>query len=136
MTQDKNPCQMCFRVSETNARYECGHFRCLECYDLLRESGVNKCPYCNASLELMWVDGMCQIFIKGMDGSNITLAVDSDRTTGDGLHNMIYRILDRPYGTVRLLFSGKQIQSGEKTMRDYKIFQESPINEVARLRGD
>lgn len=78
-------------------------------------------------------EGSKQIFIKTLQGKNITLNV-SDTDTISSIKDKIKDIEGIPQDQQRLVFNGKQLEDGN-TIGDYGIQSDSSIHLVLRLRG-
>jgi ubiquitin C len=78
-------------------------------------------------------EGTKQIFIKTLQGKNITLNV-SDTDTIQSLKDKIKDIEGIPQEQQRLVFNGKQLEDNQ-TIGDYGIQSDSSIHLVLRLRG-
>ena len=74
-----------------------------------------------------------QIFIKTLQGKNITLEV-GDNDTIDSIKAKIFEKEGIPVDHQRLVFNGKQLEDGN-TIADYQIGPDSSIHLVLRLRG-
>ena len=74
-----------------------------------------------------------QIFIKTLQGKNITLEV-GDGDTIASIKDKIRDIEGIPAEQQRLVFNGKQLEDGN-TIGDYGIQADSSIHLVLRLRG-
>ena len=74
-----------------------------------------------------------QIYIKTLQGKNITLDVNDDDTI-DSIKKKITEIEGIPVEQMRLVFNGKQLEDAN-TIRDYGIECDSTIHLVLRLRG-
>jgi len=74
-----------------------------------------------------------QIFIKTLQGKNITLDVNDDDTI-DSIKKKITEIEGIPVEQMRLVFNGKQLEDAN-TIRDYGIEGDSTVHLVLRLRG-
>ena len=78
-------------------------------------------------------EGSKQIFIKTLQGKNITLNVN-DTDTIQSLKDRIKDIEGIPQDQQRLVFNGKQLEDNQ-TIGDYGIQADSSIHLVLRLRG-
>jgi ubiquitin C len=78
-------------------------------------------------------EGTKQIFIKTLQGKNITLDVN-DNDTISSIKDKIKDIEGIPCDQQRLVFNGKQLEDGN-TIADYGIQADSSIHLVLRLRG-
>jgi len=78
-------------------------------------------------------EGSKQIFIKTLQGKNITLDV-SDTDTIQSIKDKIRDIEGIPVDQQRLVFNGKQLEDAN-TIADYGIEADSSIHLVLRLRG-
>ena len=77
--------------------------------------------------------GVKQIFIKTLQGKNITLEVKDD----DSIESVKKKITDIegiPVDQMRLVFNGKQLEDAN-TIQDYGIEGDSTVHLVLRLRG-
>ena len=84
-------------------------------------------------VELYSAYGGMQIFVKTLTGKTITLYVNPDEHLG----YTKYRIQDKegiPSDQQRIIFKGQQLED-HKTLTFYKIFKESTLHLVLRLRG-
>lgn len=84
-------------------------------------------------VELYRAYGSMQIFVKTLTGKTITLYVHPDEHLG----YTKYRIQDKegtPPDQQRIIFNGQQLED-HKTLTFYKIFKESTLHLVLRLRG-
>lgn len=78
-------------------------------------------------------EGTKQIFIKTLQGKNITLDVNDDDTI-ESIKKKINDIEGIPIDQQRLVFNGKQLED-TNTLKDYMIDADSTIHLVLRLRG-
>jgi len=78
-------------------------------------------------------EGIKQIFIKTLQGKNITLEV-KDGDTIQSIKDKIKDIEGIPVDQQRLVFNGKQLEDNN-TIADYGIQADSSIHLVLRLRG-
>ena len=77
--------------------------------------------------------GTKQIFIKTLQGKNITVEVND----GDSIESVKKKITDIegiPVDQMRLVFNGKQLEDAN-TIQDYGIESDSTVHLVLRLRG-
>ena len=133
ITSKVESCEMCSSIA--NVRYECGHSSCLACYKLLKGFKVDKCPWCQSALKLLWIGGSNQIFIRALDGSTKTMYVNLEKTTGKCLENMVRYTEYYTNCEIRLISSGKQL-GWDLPLCNYKIFVSQTIHVVFKLRGD
>jgi ubiquitin C len=77
--------------------------------------------------------GTKQIFIKTLQGKNITIEVN-DGDTIDSVKKKITDIEGIPVEQMRLVFNGKQLEDAN-TIQDYGIESDSTVHLVLRLRG-
>lgn len=77
--------------------------------------------------------GVKQIFVKTLQGKNITLEVKDDDTI-ESVKKKITDIEGIPVDQMRLVFNGKQLEDAN-TIQDYGIESDSTIHLVLRLRG-
>ena len=74
-----------------------------------------------------------QIFVKTLQGKNITLDVNDDDTV-ESIKKKINDIDGIPIDQQRLVFNGKQLEN-TNTIKDYGIESDSTIHLVLRLQG-
>lgn len=106
--------------------------RTLADYNIQKESTLHLVLRLRGGLGLEG-EGSKQIFIKTLQGKNITLNV-SDTDTIQSLKDKIKDIEGIPQEQQRLVFNGKQLEDNQ-TIGDYGIQSDSSIHLVLRLRG-
>lgn len=74
-----------------------------------------------------------QIFVKTLQGKNITLDIDDTNTIGS-IKQKIFEKEGIPVDQQRIVFNGKQLED-DQTVGNYNIGNESTLHLVLRLRG-
>lgn len=75
-----------------------------------------------------------QIFIRGLNGKTLTLAVTTFYKIGT-IKKIIEDYTNIPWLEQRLIQSGKQLEN-DKTIADYDITDDATIHLVLRLKAD
>lgn len=102
----------------------------------LNDYNIDKDSTLNLSIGLLGgglESGVKQIYIKTLQGKNITLEVNDDDTI-ESIKKKITDIEGIPQDQQRLVFNGKQLEDAN-TLKDYNIDADSTIHLVLRLRG-
>ena len=110
--------------------------RLLEDKRTLNDYNIDEDSTLNLSIGLLGGgldNGTKQIFIKTLQGKNITLEVNDDDTI-ESVKKKINDIEGIPLDQQRLVFNGKQLEDAN-TLKDYMIDADSTIHLVLRLRG-
>ena len=92
----------------------------------------NKMSAC--SIATVPATGPYQIFCKTLDGTTITLDIDSSSMTVPRLKQLIGTQQNIPTDQLRLIHAGQQLEDS-KTLGDYHVYKESTLHLVLRLRG-
>jgi ubiquitin len=78
--------------------------------------------------------GGMQLFVKTLTGKTVSVDVDP----GDSIETLKHKIQEKegiPPDQQRIIFGGKQLQGGEKTLGDFDLEDGSTLHLVLRLRG-
>lgn len=77
--------------------------------------------------------GVCQVFVKTLQGTTITVDVDPNDTIGE-VKKKIRHKENIPAEDQRLIWSGKQLDD-DRTLADYNIGDQSTLHLLLRLKG-
>ena len=82
-------------------------------------------------------DDTMQIFVKTLAGETITIEVQDSDTIEDVKAQILYKQIVEPhqFKDLRLIFGGKQLTDGDKTVSDCNIQKEDTLHVVLRLKG-
>lgn len=81
-------CNICLQESPTHAHYRCTHSNCFICYNDLMKRNVTSCPSCRQAMQLVWISGTTQVFVRTHNRTAV-LWVDLSHTTWQCVTNMM-----------------------------------------------
>ncbi|RXN30853.1 polyubiquitin-like isoform X1 [Labeo rohita] len=85
-------------------------------------------------VSLLITNAPCQVFVRNEKGQTGTYEIDINNETVDQLQTKICRKEKVPVDQQRLIYNGRQLESGRK-LQEYGITQGSTIHMTLRLRG-
>jgi ubiquitin len=78
--------------------------------------------------------GGMQLFVKTLTGKTVSVEADP----GDSIETLKHKIQEKegiPPEQQRIIFGGKQLQGGDKTLGDFDLEEGNTLHLVLRLRG-
>lgn len=75
-----------------------------------------------------------QLFVKTLTGKTVSVEADP----GDSIETLKHKIQEKegiPPEQQRIIFGGKQLQGGDKTLGDFDLEEGNTLHLVLRLRG-